>query len=419
MADPVLFLYGTDGTTILRVSNDAVLSARRARFTWTCPANGTYYVRCIDWYGPSIGAEYRIQLESRGGYPACTMHRPAAPDRYALAANLALEGWPGWTGVTDVIIACGADRAAADPLAASGLAGVYDAPILLVQTDPTRVAVPDATKNALSAIRVATGAKPQIHVVGGPASVTPGHLVVLKAYDKDGVIDRIGGLDRYAVAAGIAARMRSKLGSGFPKTALFCNGHDAAYFWNALAAGPIAFRQHFPILLTTKSTIPAATSGQKAPYTMRYLVGTPTDTYDSVKTSLGAFRVGWRARDGAVYDRTLVTRTVAEWGGANGWIGSGDAYSFNDIAFANRLADALVGGTFMGKKNGALLFTGSATYLDLPKQGQVYIDYPVGYNEEFLVARRDMGDDAWILGGTASVVTPVEIKIGGLLGATP
>jgi ell wall binding domain 2 (CWB2) len=418
-ANPVIMLYATNGSTILRESNDVVIGVNNARLTWTCPANGTYYVRCMDWYGPSTGAEYRIQLEDRGGIPAFMMHRPAAPDRYALAANLALEGWPGWTGVTDVVVACGADRAAADPLAASGLAGVYNAPIMLVQTDPTRVVVPDATKNALAAIRTATGTKPQIHVVGGPASVTAGQLAVLKAYDKDGVVDRIGGADRYAVAAGIAARMRSKLGAGYPKTALFCNGHDAAFFWNALAAGPIAYKQHFPILLTTKSGIPAATNGQKASYTTRYLVGTPTDTYDGVRTALGATRIGWRTADGGAYDRTLVAREVAETGGAKHWIGYGDALSISAISIANRLADALVGGTFTGRENGALLFAYSAAYLDQPRQIAIYGDYPVGYNEEFLVGRRDLGDDAWILGGTASVSASLMTDVGHFLGATP
>lgn len=416
-ANPVIFLYGTNGTTIMAVSDDAVLSLNVARIGWTCPATGTYYLRLVDWYGPSTGAEYRIDVSYRGNFPPVPVHRPDAPDRYTLAANLGLAGWPGWTGVTDVVIACGADRTAADPLAASGLAGVYDAPILLVQNDPTRVAVPAATKSALSAIAAATGSKPQIHVVGGPASVTAGHIAVLKAYDKDGAIDRIGGADRYAVAAGIAARMRSKLGSGFPKTTLFCNGHDAAYFWNALAAGPIAFRQHFPILLTTLSGVPAATSGQKSFYATRYVMGTPADTRASVLSALGATRIGWDASDGASYDRTIVARRITETGGDRDWIGYGDAFSFTDVAYANKLADALVGGAFAGKKDGGLLFSFSANYLDMPVMHPFYVGRPTGTNSEFLVARRDFSQDAWILGGTSSVSDSVRTEMAELLGS--
>jgi len=324
--------------------------------------------------------------------------------------------------VTDVVVACGADKAAADPLAASGLAGVYNAPILLVQTDPTRVVVPAATQAALAAIKTATGVKPQIHVVGGPASVTAGQLAVLKGYDKDGVVDRIGGADRYAVAAGVAARMRSVLGAAYPKTALFCNGHDAAFFWNALAAGPIAYTAHYPILLTTKSGVPAVTTAQKGYYTKRYLVGTPVDTYDALKSALPATRIGWKAADGSVYDRVLVARSVVETAAAADWIGYGDAYSLGDYGYANRLADSLVGGAFMGRRGGVLQFTYSATDLDQPRQVAIYgADHPVGWNEDFLVARRDMGlsPDAWILGGTTSIQPAVQTEITRLLGATP
>ena len=43
--------------------------------------------------------------------------------------------YESFQGIHHVIIASGRDQAAADPLAASGLAGVYDAPLLLVRGD--------------------------------------------------------------------------------------------------------------------------------------------------------------------------------------------------------------------------------------------------------------------------------------------
>ncbi|TLM79415.1 MAG: hypothetical protein FDZ75_08860, partial [Actinobacteria bacterium] len=53
-------------------------------------------------------------------------------NRYSTAVEIAKEGFPGWEGVDTVVIASGDDRAAADPLAASGLCWLYDAPLLLV-----------------------------------------------------------------------------------------------------------------------------------------------------------------------------------------------------------------------------------------------------------------------------------------------
>lgn len=420
-ANPTLFLYAPDGTTILAVSDDAVMGKPLAWISWTCPANGTYYASAVDWWGPSTGQEYRFQVSDAGGRPPWTVTRPTAPDRYQLAANLAAAGWPGWTGVTDVIVVCGADRAAADPLSASGLAGVYNAPILLVRTDPTKTEVPLATKDALNAIRTATGQKPQIHVVGGPVSVTSAQATTLKAYDRDGVIDRISGADRYAVAAAVAKRMRSVQGAAYVKTALFANGADAAYFWNALAAGPLAYRQHFPILLTKKGSIPSATSGQKSYYTTRLLVGTPADSAESVRSSLGATRIGYAASDGASYDRTKVARRVTEYASdsARSWIGVGGTDAIYEVAYANRLADGIVGGAFMGKRNGPVLFTSSAGLLDSSLPGVVYTIPPAGVNEEWLVGHRWGSGNAWILGGDVSITPAVKTNIQRLLGATP
>lgn len=425
-ANPVLAIWDTNGTVELARSDDAVLGRPDARIDWTCPFTGLYSVQAIDWYGPSQGAGYELNISNATDLPAWTVTRPNAPDRYELAANVAAAGWPGWAGVKHVIVACGADRAAADPLAASGLAGVYDAPILLVQTDPSRTVVPGVTKNTLAAIRAATGAKPEIHVVGGPASVTPAQLNVLKAYDKNGVIDRIGGADRYQVAANIAARMRSVLGAAYPKTAIYVNGRDAAYFWDALAAGPIAFKQHFPLLLTTKSEIPVATNAQRKFYTTKYAVGTPTEFVPALATTLGATRIGWDAADGPSYRREVLARRLAEYAAAPSrrWLGYDDEYAFRDVAFANRLADSLVGGAFMGKKGGAMLYTHSATLLDPIYLSIKYHGRPTGYNSEFLVGRRRMtgggGARVWILGGNASVsdwlFQRIQVLTGSLVG---
>src|SRR5205807_1384617 len=73
-------------------------------------------------------------------------------------------------------------------------------------------------------------------------------------------VGRIGGTDRYETSTLIArgANTRQTGGTvGGSKTAIFATGEN---FPDALAAGPIAFRNDLPILLVTHDTLPATTA---------------------------------------------------------------------------------------------------------------------------------------------------------------
>jgi len=59
----------------------------------------------------------------------------AGANRFEVAVNAAKDHWPGLVGIQHVIIVSGEDRALCDALSAAGLAGVYDAPILLTVRD--------------------------------------------------------------------------------------------------------------------------------------------------------------------------------------------------------------------------------------------------------------------------------------------
>ena len=99
---------------------------------------------------------FTVKAISRSGDVGPTMQRKirvsgaterlADNDRFTTAVEIAREGWGGtsgsdWSGVKHVVLASGDDRAAADPLAAAGLCGVYDAPLFLVSSSfvPSRV----------------------------------------------------------------------------------------------------------------------------------------------------------------------------------------------------------------------------------------------------------------------------------------
>ncbi len=95
--------------------------------------------------------------------PASASERVIGDSRYDVAVNAAGEAYPGFTGVKHVIITSGEDRAAADPLAASGLAGAYDGPLMLVKS----TGVPTAVRNAIASMPETV----TVHVVGGRASI--------------------------------------------------------------------------------------------------------------------------------------------------------------------------------------------------------------------------------------------------------
>lgn len=310
-----------------------------------------------------------------------TTEQMAAPDRYGVAANLALEAHPGYTGIKNVVIASGLDRSAADPLSASGLAGVYDAPILLVRQDlPT---LPSATFTALRKIALANPTtKVNVWIVGGPASV-PEALkaqitLALGGAAHTGPYVRFSGLDRYQVSSAVAAHVRGKTGA---KSCFVTNGSAAMYFWDALAVSPVAYQKHFPILLSTASFPPASVAAEAANYTAKYVIGDTTHVNESVRASLVADRISGG-------NRADVARRFSEIAWSRGWIG------LDKVAIGNKLADSLAGGVAIGTMGGTMLYTGDGVnkaWTLLPETTQFLSNYKAHIT------------DVYLLGGTGSI----------------
>lgn len=158
--------------------------------------------------------------------------RISGNDRYATSAETALEAFPD--GAETVIIARGdEDGNFADGLAASFLAGVKDAPILL--TKPNEL--PDVVKDAI----IALGAENAI-ILGGPAVITNNVTSELTGLD----VERVYGANRYETAAKIAAK------GGSADTAFVVSGYAPA---DSLVAGPLAFSNGYPVLLADDNNI--------------------------------------------------------------------------------------------------------------------------------------------------------------------
>ena len=132
-----------------------------------------------------------------------------------------------------------------DAMAASALAKQLKAPILLTKSNnlDSRVA---AEIKRLGAHNVT--------VIGGKSSVSDGALNQISKFDKDGV-ERISGKDRYETSAEVARRL-AKI-TGKTGHAVIASGE---VFADALAVGPYAAREGYPILLVKSNSIPKSIS---------------------------------------------------------------------------------------------------------------------------------------------------------------
>jgi putative cell wall-binding protein len=275
--------------------------------------------------------------------------RTYSATRYGQAWGVALRTYPGFAGVTDVVIACGDDRAAADPLAAAGLCWTYDAPLLL--TSATTLTI--ETRSAFTMLATLPHVAPlRVHVVGGTGSVPQARLDDIAAIVGPSAVsfDRITAVgDRYDLAAAIARRMNDEGPTPSKHVALIANGADPVKFFDALALSPIARAQGCPILLVKYGSVPAATASalNGLGLNQRYMAGGPGTILESVRVSLGATR-WWGA------DRYSTAVAVANGAKSKGWS------SFATVGVAGGktgLYDALAGGTMVGRDGGVLLLT--------------------------------------------------------------
>ncbi len=359
-------------------------------------------VRAVSTY--SRGATAALGSSSVPDLGGAKVERIAGSDRYAVAINIAKRGYGDapnqllpysncrWTNVKHAIIACGEDKAAADPLAAAGLAGVYDAPVFLVKS----TGIPTGVTAALKAIKAANGSV-KIHIVGGTASV-PSSLQ--SALSKIGATDRINGATRYDVTALIADRMNTELaktGETIPGALIICSENPAAFF-DALAASPASYSKNMPMLgvKTTGITSSVATrlKGAYLNGKPRYIVSSRTFISDTVKNTVDNYGVTVRLTTST--NRYTAATNIANAAYDNSWLEK------SEVGIASKLPDSLTGGSFMGARNGMLLFTDTSNSIQTP-------------TKNWILANKTSITKAWIFGGTASVTSGAQTALGKLL----
>lgn len=312
--------------------------------------------------------------------------RLSSANRYSTAAKIAREfydpdGDRSWPGVCDIVVASGEDRAAADPLAASGLCWAYDAPLVLVGSKR----VPGETAAIIKEICEAQVRPVTVHIVGGVNSVD---LQALSGaiYPYGAIWDRVAASgDRYDLAAAIARRMRDDIGHA-PDVVLVANGADPAKYFDALALSPISARNGYPILLVKPNNVPAATGAVIAELKPSRIIigGGPRTVSDGVTGSLQAER--WSGSTRYTTALAIADKAINEE-----WL------SDRAVGVAARLPDALCGGSAVGSAGGVLTLTDPAT---LTRE-----------TGDWLGRHKGGVRESYVFGGTASVSESVRTAV--------
>ncbi len=262
-------------------------------------------------------------------------------DRYETSAAVATA----FGTATNVIVASGESGRSADALAASFLAGVQSAPVLLTRRDTT----PEPILTSLRTLR--TGGATTLTVIGGPAAVSNEQLASFRALGFT-TVTRLEGADRFATAAAVAAAGESAAASNI---GLIASGVTTI---DALAGGPLAYKGKHPLFLTSRTGIrPAVLAALKSTgVTSVYVLGGEAAVGPQVVATLAANGITVAGRlagaDRSATSAAIATALVANFGF--------DATTFNLASGANEGIDALSGAALSGKQNRALLVTNTA-----------------------------------------------------------
>lgn len=241
------------------------------------------------------------------------------------------------------------DDAFPDALAAAGLAGVLDAPVLLTSADR----LPEDTRRA-----IARAGAERVLLLGGERAIPAG---VAGELDRDLAVERIEGSDRFETAAAIARAAVEAAGEGHPggETVFVVRGDE---FADALAAGSPAFAGGHPILLTRRGELPPATAAVLDDLAPRraLVLGGRAAVGDGVVEALAARGLDVRRIAGA--DRTATAAALADHLAET----SGSPLEEVVLARGDAFPDALAAGPLAGAAEAPILLAQAPDRLGEP-----------------------------------------------------
>ncbi|TDB39831.1 MAG: hypothetical protein D9V44_02480 [Actinobacteria bacterium] len=297
---------------------------------------GVYYIEVASFSG---SGQYQLTYVTSRTPVWTETGRLSGQDRFKTAVKLSEAAYAAGSCPT-VVLATGENFP--DALSASGLAGVYDSPILLTR----KYVVPAEVLSEL----VRLGAT-KVVIVGGPPAVAP---EVVKALQNRGLtVTRVDGVNRYSTSAEVAREVARLKGPLFAKAAFVAR---ADVFADALAVAPFAYSQGYPVLLTRSDALVTECSGviTSLGISQIYVAGSEKAVSGAVVRAIDALPavvspvVRLKGND-----RYGTAAAIAEYG-VDFWWGSA---SYVGVATGLNFPDALGGGAVCGSRGGVMLLT--------------------------------------------------------------
>ena len=231
-----------------------------------------------------------------------------------------------------------------DALAASGLAGRLNAPVLITPTGSLAAQTRD---------EIARIAPERILVMGGPVAVTDAVLEELRTLCP--TTNRVYGQTAQDTAAAIF-----RAGDGWSKTAIVATSDG---YWDALSIAPYAYVAGAPVFLAESS--PNSSGRKLSAQTLKALgeggfeevviVGGPLAVSEQVEAQIRS--VG--AEPLRIYGQNAIdtSAAIARWE-----LGRGMNYDGLAVATSEGYWDALTGAAFCGARGSVLVLEGSGNY---------------------------------------------------------
>lgn len=305
--------------------------------------------------GQINGISGNVDMSAFGNKTYSVIKRLAGSTRYDTMVSVVSEG--AWSAGGTVIVASGENYP--DALSASGLAGMYGAPIVLTEGNKLS---PQATEQIRS-LRPS-----RIIVVGGLSVISGNVLVSLQGICSK--VSRIAGATR----TDTSSALYRDGGNAWGSTAIVVS---AANYPDALSVSPYAYAEKAPVFLCDPVT--GLTDEQRVALKnfKRVLVVGGENAVPSrfVQDLPGVIR-----RAGAT--RYETSMAVADWGLSNGLREDAIVY-----AAGLNFPDALTAGPLAGRNGSVLLLVDSSS------------NSTVSYSVKF----RGKTTKAWIVGGTSAV----------------
>jgi putative cell wall-binding protein len=285
-----------------------------------------------------------VEILTATGAPTPPSRRLGGSDRYATAVAMAGDAYPS---SRTVVLVSGEATHLVDGLVAAPLARAAGGPVLVTKAD----SLPAATSAEITR-RHATRA----FVVGGSGAVSGSVVDALRQLGVTSV-RRVAGADRYATASAVAAELlRLRQAADTTVDGVLIASGEQAHLIDAAAAGGPAAATGRPILLATRTGLPAATRQALAQLRPSHadVLGTTDVLSQTVVDQLvaAAPRVGTPRRLGGA-DRYATAAAIAS--------GYADRLPGGSVAVAagadSNLVDSLAGGA-MGRLT---LLTASST----------------------------------------------------------